>query len=34
MTQARKFSPENERIKRRYFDFLAGPKRHSQATVD
>jgi site-specific recombinase XerD len=30
----RKLNPDNERIKHRYFNFLAGPKQHSQGTVD
>ncbi len=29
-----KHSPENERIKRQYFDYLKEAKRHSEATVD
>jgi len=30
----RKYSPENERIKRRYFAYLKEAKRHSDPTVD
>src|ERR1039458_7397210 len=30
----RKHSPENERIKRRYYAFLKEAKRHSEPTVD
>jgi len=30
----RKYSPENERIKRKYFAYLKEAKRHSEPTVD
>jgi site-specific recombinase XerC len=30
----RKYSPENERIKRQYFAYLKEAKRHSEPTVD
>ena len=30
----RKYNPENERIKRKYFAYLKEAKRHSEPTVD